>query len=88
MLIDEDSFSLVDGDTFEADSVSATLELNEVLGSSANVSITLLVQTLDGEVLSNQTKPSRVVGRRSTKRIGEFYRIALRAQCSHCNPDR
>ena len=56
VLIDEDSFSLVDGDTFEADSVSATLELNEVLGSSANVSITLLVQTLDGEVLSNQTQ--------------------------------
>ena len=56
VLIDEDSFSLVDGDTFEADSVSATLELNEVLGASANVSITLLVQTLDGEVLSNQTQ--------------------------------
>ena len=56
VLIDEDSFSLVDGDTFEADSISATLELNEVLGSSANVSITLLVQTLDGEVLSNQTQ--------------------------------
>lgn len=56
VLIDEDSFSLVDGETFEADSISATLELNEVLGSSANVSITLLVQTLDGEVLSNQTQ--------------------------------
>ena len=50
VLIDEASFSLVDGDTFEADSVSATLELNEVLGSSDNFSITLLVQTLDGEV--------------------------------------
>ena len=56
VLIVEDSFSLVDGETFEADSISATLELNEVLGSSANVSITLLVQTLDGEVLSNQTQ--------------------------------
>ena len=32
------------------------LELNEVLGSSANVTVTLLVQTLDGEVLSNQTQ--------------------------------
>ncbi len=56
VLIDEDSFSLVDGQTFEGDSISATLELNEVLGSSANVSITLLVQTLDGEVLSNQSQ--------------------------------
>lgn len=56
VLIDETSFSVTDGATFEAEFVSATLELNEVLGSSANVSLTLLVQTLDGEVLSNQTQ--------------------------------
>ncbi len=56
VLIDAGSFSVADGDTFEADSISASLELNEVAGSSANVSITLLVRTLDGEVLSNQTQ--------------------------------
>ena len=56
VLIDAGSFSVADGDTFEADSISASLELNEVSGSSANVSLTLLVQTLDGEVLSNQTQ--------------------------------
>ena len=56
VLIDADSFSVADGATFEADAVSATFELNEVLGSSANVSIALLVQTLDGEVVSNQTQ--------------------------------
>jgi len=61
VLIDEASFSVVDGATFETDVVSATLELNEVLGSSANVSITLLVQTLDGEVLSNQTQTTAEV---------------------------
>ena len=56
VLIDETSFSLADGTTVDVEDVGATLELSEVLGSSANVSIVLSVQTLEGEEVSNQTQ--------------------------------
>ena len=57
VLIVEASFSLADVSTVEVEDVMATLELNEVLGSSANVSMVLSVQTLEGEEVSNQTQP-------------------------------
>ena len=57
VLIVEASFTLADGSTVEVEDVMATLELNEVLGSSANVSMVLSVQTLEGEEVSNQTQP-------------------------------
>ena len=56
VLIDETSFSLMDGTMVDVEDVGATLELSEVLGSSANVSIVLSVQTLEGEEVSNQTQ--------------------------------
>ena len=56
VLIDETSFSLTNGTTVDVEDVGATLELSEVLGSSANVSIVLSVQTLEGEEVSNQTQ--------------------------------
>ena len=56
VLIDETSFSLTNGTTVDVEDVGATLELSEVLGSSANVSIVLSIQTMEGEEVSNQTQ--------------------------------
>ena len=56
VLIQTDSFSLADGETVQDANVSATLVLHEGMGASANVSILLLVESMEGEVVSNRTQ--------------------------------
>ena len=48
VLIQTDSFSLADGETVQDANVSATLVLQEGTGASANVSILLLVESMEG----------------------------------------
>ena len=55
MLIDVASYGAEDHASTEDENVTITLELHETAGFSANVSLNLRVETLEGVLLSNQT---------------------------------
>jgi hypothetical protein len=55
-LIEEASFGIVDYATVESANLSTTLEVHELTGLSANVSLLLKVESLEGTLLSNETQ--------------------------------
>jgi len=60
VLFEVASFSVEDYASFEGESLAFTVELNELSGGSSNVSLTLVVETMEGAVLSNTTQPLSV----------------------------
>ena len=61
-LIEEASFGTVDYATVESANLSTTLEVHELTGFSANISLSLKVETLEGTLLSNQTQSVSELG--------------------------
>ena len=56
VLIDVSSFGAEDYASTESENLTVSMELHELAGASANVSLTLRVETLEGVVLSNQSQ--------------------------------
>ena len=67
VLFDAASFSIADYATFEDEDLAFSVELHEQSGSAANVSLYLVVETLEGAVLSN-----------TTQTLGEFQGLEQR----------
>ena len=55
-LIEEASFGIVDYTTVESANLSTTLEVHELTGLSANITLLLKVESLEGALLSNETQ--------------------------------
>lgn len=55
-LIEEASFGIVDYATVESANLSTTLEVHELTGLSANITLLLKVESLEGALLSNETQ--------------------------------
>ena len=56
VLLDAESFSVDDYASFQGASLPFTVELHEQSGATANVNLTLLVNTLEGTLLSSTTQ--------------------------------
>ncbi len=56
VLIEEASFGIPDYATVESSNLSTTLEVHEMVGFSANITLTLTVESLEGVLLSNQSQ--------------------------------
>lgn len=61
-LIEEESFGVVDYTTLESANLSTTLEVHELTGLSANITLLLKVESLEGVLLSNQTQSVSELG--------------------------
>jgi len=55
VLLEEASFSIVDYASFEGENLSFTVEIHEQSGGSSNATLFLLVETLEGTLLSNSS---------------------------------
>ena len=55
VLLEEVSFSIVDYASFEGENLSFTVEIHEQSGGSSNATLFLLVETLEGTLLSNSS---------------------------------
>ena len=56
VLFEAASFSVEDYASFEGESLAFTVELHELSGGTSNVSLALVVETMEGTVLSNTTQ--------------------------------
>ena len=56
VLIDAASFGVEDYASTESEDLTISIELHELTGASANVSLTLRVETMEGVMLSNQSQ--------------------------------
>ena len=56
VLIDAASFGVEDYASTESEDLTISIELHELTGASANVSLTLRVETMEGVVVSNQSQ--------------------------------
>ena len=62
VLIEEASFGISDYATVESTNLSTTLEVHEMVGSTANITLLLKVESLEGSLLFNQTQTLSELG--------------------------
>ena len=61
-LIEDSSFGVEDYTTVETSNLSTTFEVHEMMGFSANITLALRVESLEGAMLSNQTQSVSELG--------------------------